>query len=254
MAYTPTVWQENDLASSERMNKIEHGIAQAYTMADEQYQALQEHITEAKGELQSDISQVQTQVTQVGGKVLPTGGTTGQMLTKASDNDFDAEWTDVPESITMDDVNAAIEEAVQNSIVESFNGRSGEVVPQSGDYTADMVGARPNTWTPTTEDINAVPISRTVNGKPLSSNITLTSADVNARPDTWTPTAEDVGAVPTSRTVNGKALSSNITLTASDVGAIANTPISTISVLTENEYDALTTKSSTTLYLVKEEA
>lgn len=32
-------------------------------------------------------------------------------------------------------------------------------------------------------------------------------------------TATDVGAVPTSRTVNGKALSANITLTASDVGA-----------------------------------
>lgn len=33
-------------------------------------------------------------------------------------------------------------------------------------------------------------------------------------------TATDVGAVPTSRTVNGKALSSNISLTASDVGAL----------------------------------
>lgn len=38
-----------------------------------------------------------------------------------------------------------------------------------------------------------------------------------------TPSASDVGAVPTSRTVNGKALSSNITLAASDVGAIATT-------------------------------
>lgn len=35
--------------------------------------------------------------------------------------------------------------------------------------------------------------------------------------------ASDVGAVPTSRTVNSKALSSNITLTASDVGALATT-------------------------------
>lgn len=34
-------------------------------------------------------------------------------------------------------------------------------------------------------------------------------------------TASEVGAVPTTRTVNGKALSSNITLTASDVGAVA---------------------------------
>ena len=49
-----------------------------------------------------------------------------------------------------------------------------------------------------------VPTSRTVNGKALSSNITLA--------------ASDVGAVPTSRKVNGKALSSDITLSASDIG------------------------------------
>lgn len=36
--------------------------------------------------------------------------------------------------------------------------------------------------------------------------------------------ASDVGAVPTSRTVNGKALSANISLTASDVGAIGASP------------------------------
>ena len=34
------------------------------------------------------------------------------------------------------------------------------------------------------------------------------------------PSASDVGAVPTTRTVNGKALSSNISLTAADVGAV----------------------------------
>lgn len=34
------------------------------------------------------------------------------------------------------------------------------------------------------------------------------------------PSAEDVGAVPTGRTVNGKALSANITLSSADVGAI----------------------------------
>ena len=38
-----------------------------------------------------------------------------------------------------------------------------------------------------------------------------------------TYTASDVGAVPTTRTVNGKALSSNITLSASDVGALPST-------------------------------
>lgn len=37
--------------------------------------------------------------------------------------------------------------------------------------------------------------------------------------------ASEVGAVPTSRTVNGKALSANITLTASDVGAATMTQV-----------------------------
>jgi hypothetical protein len=60
-----------------------------------------------------------------------------------------------------------------------------------------------------------------VNGE--TGAVTLDAAAVGARPDTWTPTAANVGAVPTSRTVNGKKLSSNITLTASDVGALPST-------------------------------
>lgn len=102
---------------------------------------------------------------------LPTGGTTGQILTKTEDGEA---WSNPPDTG-----------------VTTFNGRTGAVSPQTGDYTAAMVGA--------------VPTSRTVNGQALTRNITLD--------------AGDVGAVPTSRTVNGKALSSNITLTADDVGA-----------------------------------
>lgn len=60
-------------------------------------------------------------------------------------------------------------------------------------------------------DVGAVPTTRTVNSKALSSNITLT--------------ASDVSAVPTTRTVNSKALSSNITLDITDIsgaGAYTN--------------------------------
>ncbi len=39
-----------------------------------------------------------------------------------------------------------------------------------------------------------VPNTRKVNGKPLSSDVSLTAADVSARPNTWIPTAADVGA------------------------------------------------------------
>ena len=89
----------------------------------------------------------------------------------------------------------------------------------------------------TASEVGAVPTSRKVNGKALSSDITLSASDVSARPSSWTPSASDVGAVPTSRTVNGKALSSDITLSASDVGAApaSHTSDSTIHVTTEEK-------------------
>lgn len=42
----------------------------------------------------------------------------------------------------------------------------------------------------------AVPGSRTVNGKALSADVTLSAADVGARADNWTPDAAEVGADP----------------------------------------------------------
>ena len=62
---------------------------------------------------------------------------------------------------------------------------------------------------PSASDVGAVPTTRTVNGKALSSNISLT--------------ASDVGAVPTSREVNGRALSSDINITSGDVFAQTTT-------------------------------
>lgn len=80
-------------------------------------------------------------------------------------------------------------------------------------------------------DINAVPTTRTVNAKALSSDIVLTAADVTAVPTTRTVntkalsadislTAADVAAVPITRTVNTKPLSDNIVLTPTDIGAV----------------------------------
>lgn len=50
-----------------------------------------------------------------------------------------------------------------------------------------------------------------------------TNSKAASRPVTWTPTAAEVGAVPTDRTVNGKALSADISLTAADVGSLPKT-------------------------------
>lgn len=130
----------------------------------------------------------------------PEGGTTGQVLTKTTDGQA---WQDAPETGVV-----------------NFNGRTGAVTPQAGDYTADMVGARPDTWTPTANEVGAVPTTRTVNGKALSGNIALdaadvgaraaswmpTAAEVGARPDSWTPTAAEVGAIPAVSGVKGQFL------------------------------------------------
>lgn len=106
-----------------------------------------------------------------------------------------------------------------------------------------------------------VPTSRKINGKALTSDITLSASDVSALPSStsipsktsdltndsgfitgytetdptvpsWAKasskpsyTASEVGAVPTTRTVNGKALSANISLDASDVGALPDSTV-----------------------------
>lgn len=86
--------------------------------------------------------------------------------------------------------------------VSSFNGRTGTVTPQEGDYTAAMVGARSSGWTPT-------------------------AAEVGARPNTWTPTAADVGAVPAG------AVTAIQALTAEEYDALANKSATTLYLIKE---------------------
>lgn len=155
-----------------------------------------------------------------------SGGTAGQVLTKTTDGQA---WQDAPDGLpeggtagqvlTKTESGAAWADAPEAGVV-NFNGRTGAVTPQAGDYTADMVGARPDTWTPTADDVGAVPTTRTVNGKPLSEDIALdaadvgaraaswmpTAAEVKARPDSWTPTAAEVGAIPAVSGVKGQFL------------------------------------------------
>lgn len=47
--------------------------------------------------------------------------------------------------------------------------------------------------TPKVDLSGYVPTARTINGKPLTANITLTAGDVGARADTWFPTAAEMG-------------------------------------------------------------
>ena len=167
---------------------------------------------------------------------LPEGGETGQVLTKTSTG---AQWDDVPSDLPAGGTDGQILTKTADGVawedapeagVTSFKERTGAVTPQEGDYTADMVGARPATWTPTASDVGAIPATEKgaasgvatlgTDGKlTAAQKPAYTASEVGARPSTWTPSAADVGAVPTSRTVNNKALSADISLTASDVGA-----------------------------------
>ena len=104
--------------------------------------------------------------------------------------------------------------------VTSFNGRTGAVEPHAGDYTAQMVGARPDTWTPTADEVGAVPTTRTVNGQALSSNVVLDAGDVGARADDWMPTAAQVGAIPAVSGAQGQLLG----FTSADVVGAVDAP------------------------------
>lgn len=68
-----------------------------------------------------------------------------------------------------------------------------------------------------------------------------------------TYTASEVGAVPITRTVNGKALSGNISLSASDVGALPNTTTipTTLASLTEDATHRVVTDAEKTAWNAK---
>lgn len=116
---------------------------------------------------------------------LPPGGEEGQVLTKTASG---AEWDDVPSDLPAGGTTGQVLTKTESGTewkdptggVTSFNGRTGAITPQAGDYTAEMVGARANTWMPSAADVGAVPTTRTVNSKPLSEDISLTAEDVGA--------------------------------------------------------------------------
>lgn len=104
-----------------------------------------------------------------------------------------SQLTNDAQYITLEDVPEGVAASTSTPKMATTNGSVGtEEAYARGDH------AHPS-------DSTKVDKTTTVNGKALSSNVTLSSSDV--------------GAVPTTRTVNGKALSANITLSADDVGA-----------------------------------
>ena len=112
MSYTPKTWVYGDIITAEDMNHIEQGIANE----------------------------------QVGpqGPAGPTGAT-GPQGPVGPKGDTGATGPQGPEG----PAGPQGPPGTSVSGVSSFNGRDGAVLPETGDYTAAQVGARPDTWTPT---------------------------------------------------------------------------------------------------------
>ena len=100
----------------------------------------------------------------------------------------------------VDDIEEVIDDIfeIQN---ELMNGADIEVVPSvhledtdnPHGVTAEQVGARPDTWIPTVEEVGAAPSDHVDD---TDNPHGVTAEQVGARPDTWMPTAEEVGAAP----------------------------------------------------------
>ena len=95
-----------------------------------------------------------------------------------------------------DNTDAASKEYVDDTITVSLVGNyipTGQKGQANGVASLDNSGKVPNEQLP---PMDYVPTSRTVNGHALSADVTLDADDVGARPNTWAPSAEDVGAIP----------------------------------------------------------
>lgn len=123
---------------------------------------------------------------------LPTGGETGQVLTKTAEG---TAWDDIPSDLPAGGTDGQIltktaegvawEDAPESGVT-SFKGRTGAVTPQEGDYTADMVGARPDTWTPTASDVGAATPADVEGAKPMLRTATLTTSGWSSNSQTVT--------------------------------------------------------------------
>lgn len=164
--------------------------------------------------------------------------TEGGALTQVGDVDAELILTASGATITSFKITIRVQEDI-----------SGEATPEEKTFVAQLVAEVDASFAEYQAALNdvegqlddLVPKTTKVNGKALSSDITLAPSDLGAVPETRTVNghaldsnvvlnAADVGAVPTTRTVNGKALSSNATIEAEDIpftptGALVSTDV-----------------------------
>lgn len=98
---------------------------------------------------------VTARAAQAAGYVAAGTRSATHKLSSADDTDLAPE--NIKDGVSIFGVTGALQSGGGVAGVESFNGRTGAVAPASGDYTAEMVGARPSDWTPTAADVGAIP-------------------------------------------------------------------------------------------------
>lgn len=111
MAYEPTEWKDGDLITADQMNKLEQGVA-------------------------AGVPGPQGEPGEKGDKGDPGDvGPQGPAGPKGDKGDTGPQGETGPQG--------PVGPAGEAAGVSSFNGRTGSVMPQEGDYTAEMVGAIP---------------------------------------------------------------------------------------------------------------
>lgn len=127
-------------------------------------------------------------------------------------------------SLTASDVSALPSSTTIPTITDTYSGTSSNGM--SGKAVKSAIDALDGTVSGTAGAGKTLTAFSQTDGKVSATfgNISITKSQVSDFP-TIPSTAADVGAVPTTRTVNGKALSSDITLSASDVSALPSSTV-----------------------------
>ena len=167
----------------------------------------------------SEVPSDDTKVDKVSGKGLSTNDYTTDEKNKLAGIETGANKTVVDSSISSTSTNPVQNKVVNTALSNKVDKVSGKGLSTNdltntlkSNYDAAYTHST-STHAPTDAEKNVI-VGIQKNGTDVSVNSSTRKVNI-----TVPTSASDVGAVPTSRTVNGKELSSNITLSASDVNA-----------------------------------
>lgn len=168
----------------------------------------------------SEVPSDDTKVDKVSGKGLSTNDYTTDEKNKLAGIETGANKTVVDSSISSTSTNPVQNKVVNTALSNKVDKVSGKGLSTNdltntlkSNYDAAYTHSA-STHAPTDAEKNVI-VGIQKNGTDVSINSSTRKVNI-----TVPTSASDVGAVPTSRTVNGKALSSNITLSAADVDAL----------------------------------